>query len=61
MLGILAPRSIELICETLSLVAAARSFSDQSRSTRSSLIRWPSRSRSRSCGVRPSLNVSTAF
>ena len=41
MLGRFAPRSIELICETLSFVAAARSFNDQSRSTRNSLIRVP--------------------
>ena len=38
MLGRLAPRSMELICEMLSLVAAARSLSDQSRSTRSILM-----------------------
>src|ERR1700678_632408 len=38
MLGRLAPRSIELICEMLSLVEAARSLRDQSRSTRSILI-----------------------
>src|SRR5579871_639640 len=38
MLGRFAPRSMELICEMLSLVAAARSFNDQSRSTRSILI-----------------------
>jgi hypothetical protein len=38
MLGRFAPRSIELICEMLNFVAAARSFSYQSRSTRSILM-----------------------
>ena len=37
--GIFAPRSMELICDTLSLVNAARSLRDQSRSTRSNLMR----------------------
>ena len=38
MLGRLVPRSIALICDTLSLVSAASSFSDQFRATRISLI-----------------------
>jgi hypothetical protein len=37
-LGRFAPRSMELICEMLSLVAAARSLRDQSRSTRNILM-----------------------
>ena len=43
--GRLAPRSMELIWLTLSRAASARSFSDQSRSARSSRMRWPS------CGI----------
>ena len=57
----IAPRSIELICDTLSLVVAARSLRDQSRSTRNILMRCPRRSRRRSCGVRPSPKCSIAF
>ena len=39
MLGRFVPRSMALICETLSRVCAARSLRDQSRSTRSILMR----------------------
>ena len=61
MLGIFVPRSIALICETLKRVCCARSFRDQSRSTRSILIACPSFSRKRSCGVLPSPKASAAL
>ena len=61
MLGRFVPRSMALICETLSFVWVAKSLSDQSRYTRSILIEWPRRSRKRSCGDLPSPKAATAF
>ncbi len=60
-LGMLMPRSMELICDMLRRVAAARSLRDQSFSVRSILMRCPSLSRNLACAVRPSPNCSIAL